>query len=134
MVESTPSQMNSVFRALGDPTRRRMLHDLSRGERTVGQLAAPFSMSLAAASKHVRTLENAGLLRREVRGRTHWCHFDPTPLAEAYDWLGFYRRFWSRSLDRLEDLLREADARTPAESKDAANADDPENPEESDDA
>lgn len=114
MVEFTTSQMNSVFRALGDPTRRRMLRDLSEGERTVSQLAAPFSMSLAAASKHVRALESAGLLRREVRGRTHWCHLDPAPLAEAHDWLSYYRRFWNRRLDALERLLCEDDAKNPA--------------------
>ena len=63
--------MNSVFHALGDATRRQMLRDLADGERTVSDLAKPFAMSLAAASKHIRVLEGAGLIRREVRGRTH---------------------------------------------------------------
>lgn len=111
MVELQTSRMDSVFHALGDATRRRMLRDLARGERTVSQLAEPFSMSLAAASKHIKTLENAGLIRREVRGRTHLCRLDPEPLARAHDWLGFYERFWTESFDRLAELLREEDDR-----------------------
>lgn len=97
--------MNSVFHALGDATRRQMLRDLARGERTVGELAEPFAMSLAAASKHIKVLEGAGLIRREVRGRTHFCRLDPTPLASAHEWLGFYERFWNSRLDVLEQLL-----------------------------
>ena len=103
--------MNSVFHALGDATRRHMLRDLAGGERTVSQLAEPFAISLAAASKHIKVLENAGLLRREVRGRTHLCRLDPGPLASAHEWLGFYERFWTSRLDVLEQLLHEDDAR-----------------------
>lgn len=103
--------MDSVFHALGDATRRRMLRDLAGGERTVSQLAKPFAMSLAAASKHIKALENAGLIRREVRGRTHLCRLEPGPLASAHQWLGFYERFWTNRLDVLERLLREEDAR-----------------------
>jgi DNA-binding transcriptional ArsR family regulator len=102
--------MDSVFHALGDATRRHMLRELAGGERTVSQLAEPFDMSLAAASKHIKALENAGLIRREVRGRTHLCRLDPGPLASAYQWLGFYERFWTNRLDILERLLREEDA------------------------
>jgi DNA-binding transcriptional ArsR family regulator len=102
--------MNSVFHALGDATRRHMLRDLAGGERTVSQLAQPFAISLAAASKHIKVLENAGLLRREVRGRTHLCRLDPGPLASAHEWLSFYERFWSNRLDLLEELLRAEDA------------------------
>jgi DNA-binding transcriptional ArsR family regulator len=102
--------MNAVFHALGDATRRQMLRDLSKGERTVGQLAAPFDMSLAAASKHVKALENAGLIRREVRGRTHLCRLEPGPLASAHEWLAFYRRFWTDRLDALERLLHQEKA------------------------
>jgi DNA-binding transcriptional ArsR family regulator len=107
MVELQASQMNSVFHALGDATRRRMLRELTSGERTVSELASPFAMSLAAASKHIRVLEGAGLIRREVRGRTHLCRLDPGPLASAHEWLGFYERFWNSRLDLLEQLLRE---------------------------
>ncbi|HLH48324.1 MAG TPA: metalloregulator ArsR/SmtB family transcription factor [Roseiarcus sp.] len=104
-------QLDSVFHALGDATRRRMLRELAGGERTVGQLAEPFAISLAAASKHVKALEQAGLIRRDVRGRTHWCRLDPGPLASAHRWLSFYERFWSERLDILERLLREESAR-----------------------
>ncbi|PAP97993.1 MAG: helix-turn-helix transcriptional regulator [Mesorhizobium sp.] len=111
MVELETPQMDSVFHALGDATRRHMLRDLAGGERTVTQLAQPFAMSLAAASKHIKALENAGLIRREVRGRTHVCRLEPGPLASAHQWLGFYERFWTSRLDVLERLLREEDAR-----------------------
>jgi DNA-binding transcriptional ArsR family regulator len=114
MVELETPQRTSVFHALGDATRRRMLRDLTHGERTVSQLAEPFAISLAAASKHIKALENAGLIRREVRGRTHFCRLDPGPLASAHQWLGFYERFWTGRLDVLERLLREEDARKPA--------------------
>jgi len=110
MVEHNSPGLNLVFHALGDATRRRMLRDLSDGERTVGELAKPFAISLAAASKHIRALEGAGLIRREVRGRTHWCSLDPGPLASADQWLRYYERFWTARLDTLELLLREADA------------------------
>ncbi len=107
MVELLAPQLDSVFHALGDPTRRRMLRQLAGGERTVSQLAEPFSISLAAASKHIKALESAGLIRREVRGRTHLCRLDPGPLAGAHEWLSFYERFWTDRLDQLERLLRE---------------------------
>ena len=110
MVELQTPQLNSIFHALGDATRRDMLRELADGERTVSQLAEPFAMSLAAASKHIKALESAGLIRREVRGRTHVCRLDPAPLASAHQWLGFYQRFWSSRLDELERLLREEDA------------------------
>jgi DNA-binding transcriptional ArsR family regulator len=111
MVESNALQLDAVFHALGDATRRRMLRDLARGERTVSELAEPFAMSLAAASKHIRALENAGLIRREVLGRTHLCRLAPGPLASAHEWLGFYERFWTDRLDVLDRLLRQDDAR-----------------------
>ena len=110
MVKLHRSQLNAIFHALCDATRRQMLRELANGERTVGQLAEPFAMSLAAASKHIKVLENAGLIRREVRGRTHLCRLDPGPLAAAHKWLSFYERFWTGRLDMLEQLLREEDA------------------------
>ncbi|MBV8614005.1 MAG: helix-turn-helix transcriptional regulator [Acetobacteraceae bacterium] len=111
MVDLEAPRLDTVFHALGDATRRQMLRDLASGERTVGQLAKPFAISLAAASKHVKALENAGLIRREVRGRTHLCRLDPGPLASAHAWLSFYERFWTGRLDALERLLRAEDAR-----------------------
>ncbi|KAA0699542.1 ArsR family transcriptional regulator [Neorhizobium sp. P12A] len=111
MVELEAIEMDSIFHALSDATRREMLHELADGERTVGQLAEPFAISLAAASKHIKVLEGAGLIRREIRGRTHLCRLEPGPLASAHQWLSFYERFWSGRLDVLERLLREEDAR-----------------------
>ena len=110
MVELSPPPLDTIFHALGDATRRRMLRELTGSERTVSQLAEPFAMSLAAASKHIKVLENAGLIRREVRGRTHICRLDPGPLASAREWLGFYERFWTERLTVLDSLLQQADA------------------------
>jgi DNA-binding transcriptional ArsR family regulator len=111
MVEQESPRLDAIFHALGDPTRRRMLNALADGERTVGELAEPFTMSLAAASRHIKVLESAGLVRREIRWRTHICRLDAGPLMAAHDWLGFYERFWTDRLDALERLLREEDAR-----------------------
>lgn len=111
MVEYQTSQLDSVFHALGDATRRQMLAHLAGGERTVSQLAEPFSMSLAAASKHIKALEAAGLIRRDVRGRTHVCKLEPGPLANAHQWLAFYEIFWTSRLDALEALLKADDAK-----------------------
>jgi DNA-binding transcriptional ArsR family regulator len=109
MVELDSPRLDAVFHALGDATRRAMLRQLAEGERSVGQLAEPYAMSLAAASKHIKALEGAGLIRREVRGRTHLCRLEPGPLASADQWLRFYERFWTGRLDVLEQLLREDD-------------------------
>jgi DNA-binding transcriptional ArsR family regulator len=119
MVELNAPQLNVVFHALGDATRRQMLRDLAGDERTVGQLAEPFAISLAAASKHIKALENAGLIRREVRGRTHFCRLEPGPLAGAHEWLSFYDRFWRSRLDVLEKLLRQDKKRPPHPAKSA---------------
>ena len=114
MVELQAAQLDAVFHALGDATRRRMLRELADGEeRTVSQLAAPFAISLQAASKHLKVLEKAGMVRREVRGRAHHCRLDPGPLATAHEWLAFYERFWTGRLDVLERLLRAGEARKP---------------------
>lgn len=109
MVEQHPQQLDSIFRALADPTRREMLRRLSDGGQRISDLAEPFAMSLAGASKHVKVLENAGLVRRSVRGRTHWCELEAARLAEVYEWLAYYKRFWNRRLDALEAVLQEED-------------------------
>ena len=109
MVESHEPPLTEIFRALGDATRMQMLGDLATGEKTVSELAQPFAMSLAAASKHIRVLESAGLIEREVRWRTHVCRLKPEPLAEAHRWLARYERFWTARLDLLDQLLREED-------------------------
>jgi DNA-binding transcriptional ArsR family regulator len=127
MVELETPRLDAVFHALGDATRRQMLRDLAGGERTVGQLAQPFAISLAAVSKHIKALENAGLIRREVRGRTHLCRLEPGPLASAHQWLAFYESFWTGRLDVLERLLRNETARkssTPKKSSPSKKGDD----------
>ena len=123
MVEQTAppdAQLDAVFHALGDATRRRMLQSLAGGEQTVGQLAEPFQMSLAAASKHIKALESAGLIRRHVDGRTHRCSLVAGPLAAANDWLAHYEQFWQLRLDKLEDLLRQDSAAGAAAPNDTA--------------
>ncbi|WP_222861632.1 helix-turn-helix transcriptional regulator [Oceaniovalibus sp. ACAM 378] len=104
--------MDEIFQAFSDGTRRAMLRDLATGERTVGELCEPFPMTLAAASKHIRVLEKAGLVRREIRWRTHVCHLEATPVKQALEELAFYERFWTSRLDTLEHMLREEDAQT----------------------
>jgi DNA-binding transcriptional ArsR family regulator len=100
-----PDRISATLAALADPTRRAILARLSRGETTVSDLAAPFSMTLPAVSKHLKVLERAGLI---VRGRdAQWrpCRLDASPLREIAAWLEPYRQFWDQSFDRLADLL-----------------------------
>jgi DNA-binding transcriptional ArsR family regulator len=110
MVKRRSASLDHVFHALADPTRRAMLRSLASGERNIGELAAPFRMSFAAASKHVRVLEGAGLVRRRVQGRRHVCRIEPAPLAAADKWLRFYQCFWTDRLDALQALLEAEDA------------------------
>ncbi|HUO94202.1 MAG TPA: metalloregulator ArsR/SmtB family transcription factor [Rhizomicrobium sp.] len=105
MVQRPQKSLDGIFSALSDPTRRSMLRRLAARERTIGELAAPFRMSFAAASKHVRVLERAGLLRRRVQGRSHICRIVPEPLAAADEWLRYYERFWRGQLSALEAVL-----------------------------
>lgn len=112
MVDERGGHLDAVFRALADPTRRAMLRRLSTGERTIGELADPFQMSLAAASKHVKVLERAGLVGRTVAGRTHRCRLQARRLGEAQRWLAFYQRFWTERLDALDTLLTSAKDRS----------------------
>jgi DNA-binding transcriptional ArsR family regulator len=105
MVEDRAA-MNGVFHALAHDVRREMLGRLAMGELTVGELAEPLDMSLAAASKHVKVLERSGLVHRTVDGRRHVCRLEPGPLASVSAWLAFYERFWNERLDALEDLLQ----------------------------
>ena len=101
--------LDAIFHALSDPTRRAMLGHLAERELTIGDLATPFHMSFAGASKHVRVLEKAGLVTRTIQGRTHLCRLEATRLAEADAWLRRYERFWNEKLDSLEALLRAED-------------------------
>ena len=107
MVKDQSKSLDRVFHALAHPARRAMLRQLTGGARNLSELAAPFRMSFPAASKHVRVLERARLLRRHVVGRTHWCRIEAEPLGKACDFLENYRRFWEESFERLEDVLEE---------------------------
>jgi DNA-binding transcriptional ArsR family regulator len=100
-------QMDSVFRALAHGARRDMIGRLADRELTVGELAEPLAMSLAAASKHIKVLERAGLVERTVNGRRHVCRLEPTPLASAAAWLRFYEPHWTERPDALELVFRE---------------------------
>ena len=105
MVKYDSNQLDSVFAALSDPTRRQILETLAGGESLVTRLAAPFNMSLPAVSKHLRVLESAGLLKRTRLGREHRIELEAEPMKEALQWMERYRRFWEGSLDALADYL-----------------------------
>jgi DNA-binding transcriptional ArsR family regulator len=117
MVKQKDASLDDVFHALADPTRRAMLRSLAGGEQMIGELAAPFRMSFAAASKHVKVLEGAGLVRRRVQGRSHFCRIEPAPLAAADEWLRYYKRFWTGQLEALDQLLQAEDRASAAHSK-----------------
>lgn len=102
MVEN---RLDTVFHALADPTRRGMLASLALGEKSIGALAEPFAMTFAGASKHVKVLEEAGLIDRRKVGRTHLCTLRAEPLAEAEQWLRQWEKFWTVRLDRLQALV-----------------------------
>lgn len=106
MVELEDERLDAVFQALADSTRRTMLQLLAQGECSVGELGAPFRMSFAGASKHVKALERAGLVSRTVIGRTHVCRLEAAPLAQADAWLRDYEVFWRDRLDVLAQVLR----------------------------
>ena len=110
MVEDKSTRLDAVFHALSDATRRAMLRSLARREATVGQLAAPFDMSLAAVSKHIKVLERAGLVQRTVQGRVHRCRLDARPMHGGMEWIRHYEKFWNQRLDALESALAAEDA------------------------
>ncbi len=101
------AQLDEVFSALGDTTRRHILARLAQGPATVTELAAPFSMTLPAVSKHLRVLERAGLLRRERAGWYHHCHLETQPLDGAVAFLARYRPFWDDTLEALAHHVEE---------------------------
>jgi DNA-binding transcriptional ArsR family regulator len=100
-------ELSSTFAALADPTRRAILARLAGGEATVGDLAAPFEMSLPAVSKHLKVLERAGLIERGRSAQWRPCRLRAAPLRDATDWLETYRQFWEGGFDRLDEHLRE---------------------------
>jgi DNA-binding transcriptional ArsR family regulator len=106
------SALDRVFHALAHPARRSMLSQLADGERNLTELAEPLQMSFPAASKHVRVLEQAKLVKRRVVGRTHLCRIEPQPLDQATRWLEEWRRNWEANFERLDAVLEELKART----------------------
>ena len=103
MVEN---RLDATFQALSDPTRRGMLASLALGDKSIGELAEPFAMSFAGASKHVKVLEGAGLIARRKVGRTHVISIEAKPLEEAERWLRQWEKFWNVRLDRLEAAIK----------------------------
>lgn len=101
-----PQDLDLVFKALGDQTRRNLLARLSEGPAMVTELAKPFDMSLPAVGKHLRVLEKAGLVERSISGRVHQCALNPLPLRNAGEWLGHYQAFWNETLDALGGYLQ----------------------------
>ena len=113
-MQMSGDQLSAVFGALADPTRRAILARLADGDATVMELAAPFSVSQPAISKHLKVLESAGLISRQRRATARLSHLEPEPLKEATDWLARYRAMWEERHDRLDDLLaRLKDEETP---------------------
>jgi DNA-binding transcriptional ArsR family regulator len=102
--------LDTVFHALADPTRRAILRRLAGGGALVKDLAEPFAMSKQAVSKHLQVLEEAGLIAKEVEGRSTRVTLRPEALRHVEDWVSFYDRFWTERLDRLKDLLEEDNA------------------------
>lgn len=115
MVKYSSPQLDRTFSALADPTRRRILEQLSQGDRCVTDLARPYAMSLPAVSKHLRVLEKAGLVRRRRSGRVHRLNLEAAPMRQAAQWIEEYRRFWEESLDRLDEYLKKLQQQEPPE-------------------
>ncbi len=114
-MNSSSDTLTSTFAALADPTRRAILSRLAQGETTVSELAAPFSISLPAVSKHLRVLERAGLISQGRKAQWRPCRLEAAPLKEAAGWVEHYRRFWDQSFDRLDTYLNELRAEPGAE-------------------
>jgi DNA-binding transcriptional ArsR family regulator len=104
--QSPPGELDLIFSALSDPTRRAIVVRLSAGEASVSELARPFDVSLPAITKHLAVLERAGLLEHEKEGRVRHCRLVAGPMKAADEWLSLYRRFWDDRLDSLTDHLK----------------------------
>ena len=105
MVKSNAVRLDSVFHALSDSTRRSILRDITAREKTVGEIAKPYRISLAAVSKHLKVLESADLIARERRGSFQIVRLNPAPLRPAEEWLAYYQKFWERQFDALQYFL-----------------------------
>lgn len=110
-VQGKALRLDGVFHALSDSTRRSILRDVAAGEKTVGQIARPYHISLAAISKHLKVLEGARLIHREKKGSFQMVRINATPMKEAGQWLAYYERFWNHQLDALQDLLEREESR-----------------------
>ena len=107
MVKFKDYDLDLIFQALADPTRRAILKNLSRRERVMTEVAGPFDMSLVAVSKHVKVLERAGLVKRRWAGNFSYLKLNPKAMRSADEWLEYYRKFWEQSLERLDNYLQE---------------------------
>lgn len=107
MVKYYKEPLDYVFFALADRTRRSILLELKKGFKTAQELAAPFSISLPAISKHLKILEQANFLKREIRGRHHYFHLQNENFQSVVDWVGFFEEFWVENLNNLDTFLQE---------------------------
>ncbi len=110
MVKYKAQELNHIFHALSDPTRRSILRDLGGREKTVGQIAQPYRMSLAAISKHLKVLEMARLIDRRKEGSHQFVRLNPETLKTANEWISYYEQFWNDRLEALRNLLEEGDS------------------------
>jgi DNA-binding transcriptional ArsR family regulator len=106
-MQTIDDPLSTTFAALADPTRRAILARLAKGEATVGELAAPFDMSLPGISKHLKVLQRAGLIEQGRQAQWRPCRLTPEPLRDLADWVGQYKRHWEESFDRLDEYLKE---------------------------
>jgi DNA-binding transcriptional ArsR family regulator len=104
---SAPDHLSTTLAALADPTRRAILARLAAGQATVTEISAPFAMSMPAVSRHLKVLEHAGLITRGRQAQWRPCRITAGPLKDVADWVAHYRKFWTESLDRLDDYLRD---------------------------
>ncbi|WP_233006947.1 ArsR/SmtB family transcription factor [Rheinheimera faecalis] len=109
MVNNKSTQLDAVFHALADPTRRAIIARLAQAPCGISELAAPFDMTLAAISKHIKVLEGAGLLVRSIEGRNHTCQLNTAPMHGGMEWLRHYEKFWNQRLDALVTVLNTED-------------------------
>jgi DNA-binding transcriptional ArsR family regulator len=105
-MQTVNDPLSTTFAALADPTRRAILARLATGEATVGELAAPFDISLPAISKHLKVLQRAGLIEQGRQAQWRPCRLTPEPLRDLADWVAQYKRHWEESFDRLDDYLK----------------------------
>lgn len=120
MVKYHGARLTSTYAAIADPTRRAILRRLAGGEASISELAAPFEMTLPAISKHLRVLEDAGLLARRKEGRSWHCRLVAGPLQDAKQWLDFYEKFWTSQIDSANSYLRELQQQAPKPAAKAA--------------